>query len=197
MRNFSKTAAALAVMLTAAGCTNSTYADVVRFHGATPLSRGTISIVPLAPEATETLEFRTHAATAAEKLRQHGFEPATGAARYIATLGIEQADTPGPAKRSGVSVSVGGGFGIGNNAAVGASVPIGGKADPYSNRTITVSLRIRSAADQNNLWEGRASTAVSAGSAVASTNIAVPALLDALLRDFPGVSGQSTRVRLD
>jgi hypothetical protein len=190
----------LAALLAVAACSNNTYADVTRFHSNAPISRGTLAIVPPDPAMADSLEFRTHAESVAVQMRRLGYSTGLPASQveFIATLDITQVDGMGNVSRPGVSVGAGVGVPIGSNAGVGANVavPVGSSRRNPALRTTTVAVTIQRRADRAQIWEGRATKEVSASDNLAAATNAVPALAEALFREFPGTPGQTVRVRL-
>jgi hypothetical protein len=190
----------VAAMLALAACSNNLYADVTRFHTNQPISRGTLAIVPPDPAMSNSLEFRTHAETVAVQMRRLGYSTGLPATQvdYLATVDITQVDAQGNVSRPGVSVGGGVGIPIGSNAAIGANVavPVGGSRRNPALRTTTLQVVIQRRADRVQVWEGRATKQVAANDDLAAATNAVPALAEALFREFPGTPGQTVRVRL-
>lgn len=190
----------LAAILAVAACSNNIYADVTRFHTNAPISRGTIAIIPPDPAMANSLEFRTHAETVAVQMRRLGYSTGLPASQveFLATVDITQVDAQGNVSRPGVSVGGGVGVPIGNNAAIGANVavPVGSSRRNPAQRTSTLAVTIQRRVDRAQIWEGRATKQVAANDDLAAATNAVPALADALFREFPGTPGQTVRVRL-
>jgi hypothetical protein len=190
----------MVAMLALAACSNNIYADVTRFHANQPISRGTLAIVPPDPAMANSLEFRTHAETVAVQMRRLGYSTGLPATEvdYVATLDITQVDAMGNVSRPGVSVGGGIGIPIGSNAAIGANVatPVGGSRRNPALRTTTLAVSIQRRADRTQIWEGRATKQIAANQDLAAATNAVPALAEALFREFPGTPGQTVRVRL-
>lgn len=200
MRTRSLAVLPVAAMLALSACSNNSYADVVRFHSNQPISRGTLAIVPADPAVADSLEFRTHAESVAVQMRRVGYSTGLplSQVQYIATMDVTQADSAGNVTRPGVTVGGGVGVPIGSNAGVGASVavPVNSSRRNPAMRGTTLSVQIRRAADRTNIWEGRASKEANVNDDGANAGTAVPMLAEALFRDFPGTTGQTTRVRL-
>jgi hypothetical protein len=190
----------LAAILAVAACSNNIYADVTRFHTNAPISRGTLAIVPPDPAMANSLEFRTHAETVAVQMRRLGYSTGLPASQveFLAVVDITQVDAMGNVSRPGVSVGGGVGVPIGNNAAIGANVavPVGSSRRNPALRTSTLAVTIQRRADRAQIWEGRATKQVAANDDLAAATNAVPALAEALFREFPGTPGQTVRVRL-
>lgn len=190
----------LAALISLSACSNNLYADVTRFHTNQPISRGTLAVVPIDPAMANSLEFRTHAETVAVQMRRLGYSTGlpAGQVDYLATIDITQADAAGNVTRPGVTVGGGVGVPIGSNAGLGANVavPVGGSRRNPALRTTTLSVQIARRADRTQIWEGRASKQVNAGDDIANATNAVPALADALFREFPGTPGVTVRVRI-
>lgn len=189
-----------AALVSLSACSSNIYADVTRFHTNQPISRGTLAVVPIDPSMAGSLEFRTHAETVAVQMRRLGYSTGlpTSQVDYLATIDITQADGAGNVTRPGVNVSGGVGVPIGSNAGLGANVavPVSGSRRNPALRTTTLFVQIARRADRTQIWEGRASKQVNAGDDIANTTLAVPALADALFREFPGTPGVTVRVRI-
>jgi hypothetical protein len=96
---------------------------------------------------------------------------------------------------SGLSVGIGGGT-FGRNVGIGGSVNIPvGRSRPNEVAINMLELQLKRRSDNSVVWEGRAVSEARAGTAGAAPGTVVPQLADALLRDFPGTSGQTVRVR--
>lgn len=187
-----------ATLLAVAGCASTPKANVLRFHQNPPAATGTINLKPLAPDAASSLEYEVQAAAVARELRAKGFTivvstGATTATQFTALVGLETTERNAIARRSGLSIGLGGGFSSGGvGIGTGVSVPVGKKPAPTTAATTTLSVRILANPDGVPRWEGRASLDTEAagqrGTALAST------LAQALFADFPGPSGQSVAV---
>nr|WP_310522631.1 DUF4136 domain-containing protein [Polymorphobacter sp.] len=200
MKTLQFAAIPVAALLALTACSNNIYADVTRFHSNQPISRGTLAIVAADPSVGASLEFRTHAETVAVQMRRLGYSTGLPAsqAEFIATVDITQADAQGNVTRPGVTVGGGVGVPIGNNAGLGANVavPVGGSRRNPALRTTTLAVQIQRRADRAQIWEGRATKQVAANEDIAQATNAVPALSEALFREFPGTPGVTARVRL-
>ena len=197
-------AAACAVVLAVSGCatTGASSVDVKRFHLGTPVTRGTIALVPANSAGSFSLEYRTYADAVANELRAQGFTPApvdSGPA-YIATLTITQNVAVGPPRPSPFSIGIGGGgFSGGRGGGVGlgggVGIPIGhGRRDAVE--VDAIAIAIKRAADQTLIWEGSAQATIDTRSPQATLARAVPAMARILLAGFPGPSGVTQHVPL-
>ena len=93
-----------------------------------------------------------------------------------------------------MSVGVGGSTGsYGSGIGLGIGINLSGK--PKDIVTSTLSVQIRRRADNLAIWEGRASTDAKDGSPAAQPGIAAAKLAGALVRDYPGQSGQTITVK--
>lgn len=167
-------------------------ADVTRFHIAPPGARGSVFLEPPG-SAPPTLEYQNHAGAVASALRQAGFSIADSraAADLFGTVSFEQASREAAAKRSPITIGIGGGtFGGNVGVGVGTSFGVGKKTDGEVNVN-TLALQLKRKSDGTVMWEGRAVAEAAEGSRYGPLTAAVPALADALLRDFPGTSGQT------
>lgn len=170
--------------------------EVTRFHLLSPpasaITGGSIRVEPADPTAQSELQFGALAAIATAELTRAGFRQAAGGQSpdHIVRIGLTGTSEM-VRKRSPFSVGIGGSTG-GWNGGVGGGVtfPIGG-----GTRTVTqaqLTLQIRKASDGSAIWEGRAS-AIAPG---ADALTAAPALLQALLQNFPGPTGQTQTVKV-
>jgi hypothetical protein len=190
------TAACLAAL---GGCASERMtADVVRFHSGFAVQQGqSISIAPVDPGLANSLEFSTYAALLAERLARRGYKPATtGPADLVAELAFGQVtrDTSIEAGRSPVTVGVGvgggsGSFGLGG----GINFPIGKSSSQNRGmRDTQVSVRIKRSGENKPVWEGRATSESLNVESNSLTNL-MPAMIDAVLSNFPGESGKTSR----
>ena len=194
-----RAAAPFAALLLVAGCaTGPSGIDVTRFHLGAPIARGTIVVEPANPALAGGLEFQTYAAQLAEGLRGIGFSPVGSLlpAEYVAAMSYGQ--TQQLSGRSGPQSSVG--FGIGGGSfgrsggvglSTGVQVPVGGGGSNVVNVNV-LSVQIKRRSDQTMIWEGKAVSQAPSGT---SLGTAMPGLINALLRDFPGPAGQTVNYR--
>jgi hypothetical protein len=183
--------------LLALGACSSTIppVEVTRFHLSEPFEKGSVTIVPAPGGTGDSLEFRTYAAALARSMAPLGFTGPDGQGRpLIAELDFSRGSRTEMAKRSPVSIGVGGGsFGRGGGIGIGTSFGLGGNG---SGEVIMsrMAVRIKQKGDGKTLWEGRAETSAAARSAGAQPGLAADKLAAALFRDFPGQSGQTITV---
>ncbi len=168
-------------------------ADVTRFYvdDVHAFAGKRVTVKPARPDL-EGLEFAEAAARLGEALGKLGFVPAgEGEPDWIADL--DYSVTPlATESGSDARIGIGGGhFGRHVGLSGGLSLPLGknGPDTVYSRR---ISLALVDAASGTRLWEGRA---VSVGR-VKDLGAVMPLLIEALLRDFPGRSGQTVEVEL-
>jgi hypothetical protein len=180
-----------ALMLPAAAHAATVKVEVTRFHilapPASPLAGSSIMVA-----AASSLQFGALAAAANAELAKAGFKLAAGGqpADHVARISLTGSSEV-VRKRSPISIGIGGGTG-GWNGGIGGGVtfPVGG-----GTRTVTaalMTLQIRRASDGSAVWEGRASTIAPSIDPIS----AAPVLLQALLKGFPGPSGQSVTVKV-
>jgi hypothetical protein len=184
-------APALVVLALLAGCASGRFeASVTRFHLQPPPPGQTVAVVPVNPALAASLAVQSDARAIASELLLAGFPAAPEAsADLIASFGLATSVSEGLPRQSPVSVGIGGGTASGN-VGVGGSVnfPVGGQRTSTTTRTeLTLSLKRR--ADQQVVWEGRASTTSSGPPAPQTTVL----LARAALAGFPGPSGQTVR----
>ncbi len=189
---------AAAALVAACSTTGSNRADVTRFHLGGPVARSTVFVTPVDAADAASLEFRTYASVVTEALRRVGFTPAPALAQseVVAVFGAQQTSREAMSGGSGLSVGIGAGT-FGRNIGLGGSVNIPvGERKPNEIVVSMIELQLKRRSDNSVIWEGRAMTEARSGAPNSSLGTVVPALVDALLRDFPGPSGQTVRVKL-
>lgn len=170
--------------------------DVTRFHLLAPpapaITGASVAVEPADPAAQPELQFSALAAIANAELARAGFRLALPGQAPDYRVRLALAGTSDVVrKRSPISVGIGGGTG-GWNGGIGGGVsfPVGG-----GTRTVTaaqMTLQIRRVSDGSAVWEGRASTIAPGADPIS----AAPALLQALLKGFPGPTGQTQSVKV-
>ncbi|MBW7945088.1 MAG: DUF4136 domain-containing protein [Sphingomonadaceae bacterium] len=189
-----KQALALTALALLAACTTNRFeADVTRFHMTPPGLRGSIYLEPIDKAAAGTLEFQNHASVVGTELAEHGFAPAEAreGAEYIGVLAYGQTVREGVGGGSPVTIGIGGGT-FGKNVGVGLGTSFGvGEKKSRATAINMLALKIERASDKSVVWEGRAVAEAGSTSRYGPLSAAMPALADALLRDFPGTSGQT------
>ncbi|MCG2841012.1 DUF4136 domain-containing protein [Sandaracinobacter sp. RS1-74] len=194
-----KTAAAIlsaALMLSLGACSSTPKANVLRFHQNQAIERGTIYIRPANPQMAGSLEFQAQANAVGGQLQAQGFTvvstPQT--AQFAAVVDVQTSERMAPARQSGLSIGIGGGFSSGN-VGVGTSVnvPVGG-SQPRANvaTTTTLSVAIVSNPGNQSVWEGRSSLDTEAGGQQGTT--LAPVLAQTMFKGFPGPAGQTVQV---
>lgn len=193
-----KTAVAIlsaALALSLGACSTTPKANVLRFHQNQAIERGTIYIRPQNPQMAGSLEFQAQANAVGAQLQQNGFTvvntPQT--ARLAAVVNVETSERTAPARRSGLSIGVGGGFSSGH-VGVGTSVnvPVGGQPRANVATTTTLSVAIVSNPGNQSIWEGRSSLDTEAGGQQGTA--LTPVLAQTLFAGFPGPAGQTVAV---
>ena len=182
-----------AFALLAACTTNRFEADVTRFHMTQPGLRGSIYLEPLDKAAAGTLEFQNYASAVNTELAEHGFSLASSreGAEYIGVLAYGQTTREGVGGGSPITIGIGGGT-FGKNVGVGLGTSFGiGEKKTKETAINMLALKIERTSDKSVLWEGRAVAEAGSTTRYGPLAAAVPALADALLRDFPGTSGQT------
>lgn len=193
---------ACAAPLLVAGCATGPQSfpvQATRFHYDAVAGRGTVAVEPLAGATTPSLEYKTYAAAVQTELLRLGFtNPAPGARPdYIATVGFTRANRPLPARRSPVTVGLGGGgysggWGSGGGVGAGINFPVGGGAARQGIVT-ELSVRLRQGADA--VWEGQAQSLTDTIAPDADTGSIAARLAAALFSGFPGESGRTIEVK--
>lgn len=172
-------------------------ADVVRFHGATVPSGQSVALEAADPEQAGSLEFSSYANRLGEGLGRLGFKPAATTDAAPGLIGqIGYATTLRPVLRDGddspvhVGVGVGGG---GGNVGVSVGTVFGlGKREPRGGARVHELRLVLKTPEGAAVWEGRATTETDERTPFAEV---APGLVDALLSDFPGPSGRTTRYK--
>ena len=200
MRRHALIVTAFALMLPAVADAATATVEVTRFHLLVPpaaaITGASIAFEPAptsdAAQPPSSLQFSAVAAAASSEFARAGFKPVAGGqgADYVARIALSGSSEV-VQRRAPFSIGLGGGTG-GWNGGVGGgvSIPIGG-----GTRTVTaalMTLQIRRMSDNSTVWEGRATTIAPAADAMS----AAPALLQALVKGFPGPSGQTTKVKV-
>ena len=196
--------------LTAGGCTTLTPgAEVTRFHrlDAAAMPRGVYRFAAAAPAPmpaaegtalpTASLEQRSYEAAVAQQLDRLGFVPIVASnanrASYAVTVRVDRTAQAATARRSPVSVGVGGSTGsYGSGVGLGVGINLGG--GPGSQIVTRLSVRIDREGEALALWEGRAQQVAGARTPAAQPGIAAARLAEALFAGFPGTSGQTITV---
>jgi hypothetical protein len=198
-----KISIALAASLLAllGGCANERLsADVVRFHSRFAVQQGqSIVVNPVDPALNGSLEFASYAAVLGARLQALGYKVSVpgpnGPTDLVADLAYGQAirDTAIEGGRSPVSVGVGVGGGSGSFGLGGSlNFPIGSRQNQNRGmRDTQVSVRIKQSGDYKVVWEGRAN-ATSLNVDANSLPSLMPAMIDAVLSNFPGESGKTS-----
>lgn len=184
--------ASLAIAAALAGCaTPAARTEVSTFHQWPGTTAPTYELTR-APSQTGSLEFDAYERTLREQLRAAGFVPASPA-RYRVAMDYKVVQDNNIGARPSPLLGLGGFIGSGVGVSVG--VPIGGGQGGDTNLfTRTVRLMIDDAQAQpsaSRVWE---STATSVGNTPSLTE-ALPAMLGAMLADFPGPSGGTRTVQ--
>lgn len=193
-----KRIAALLVPMMLAGCQTAVApVEVTRFHMGDQTGRGSIAVEPLSLSDESSIEYRTYAAAVGRELQRIGFTEQSVASnsQFIANVSYMRGarDTLGGG-RSPVSVGVGGATGsYGSGVGLGIGINLSGPPKPVI--VTQLNVQIRRHADRNVIWEGRAVTEAKEGSAAAQPGMAASKLAQALFKDFPGVSGQTIKVK--
>ena len=184
-----------AAALVLGACSTTPNANVLRFHQNQPIGRGTIYLKPANPALAGSLEFQAQANAVGAELRKQGFEPVSSpqVAQFTAVIDVQTSERVGPARQSGVSVGIGGGFSSGN-VGIGTSVqvPVGGQPSPQVATTTTLSVSIVQNPGNQAIWEGRSSLDTQPGGQRGTT--LTPVLAATLFQDFPGPAGRTVQV---
>ena len=193
--------AAIGLAALVAGCaTNdgmvSSGVDVTRFHLGNQPARGTISVEPVDSSQAGSFEFNRFANSVERELSRLGWQVTRGNARseQVALVRVGQGARES-ARRSGISIGIGGGGYLGGGFGIGTGiqVPIGGWR-PNMVVTTELAVRLQRRSDGTAIWEGRAQMDARGNSPLANAANAVDRLAPALFQGFPGESGRTIRV---
>lgn len=166
--------------------------EVTRFHLNQPLAPGAVQSVPINGIDGSSIEFRTYAIAVGREMARLGF--AEGSGPYVAEIGYARDTRERLARRSPVTIGIGGGsFGGNVGVGLGTSFGVGGdgsRADIVSR----LEVRLKRRSDQTVVWEGRAQTQAPANAPAAQPGLAAEKLARALFVGFPGESGRTITV---
>ena len=198
--HFIAKASAAAVLIGLSGCVATLNpVDVTRFHvgeQGQSIERGTIMVVAGPSADAQTLEFRSFASAVGRALQGAGYQEVRSDADavFIAQTSFDRSIRPAGAKRSPVSVGVGGSTGrYGGGLGVGIGINLSGKPKDIVDTELKVAIRRK--ADNAIIWEGRAVLEAKQGTAGAQPGLVAAKLADTLFRGFPGPSGRTIRVK--
>ena len=180
--------------------------EVTRFHnnataGLAPGTRYAVDVLThgdasaAGGAAQPSLEWNSYRIAVERQLQLLGFvaAPEGTAAPLKVRIAFDRSDRMPLAKRSPVSVGVGGSTGsYGSGVGLGIGINLGG--GPKQMQDLQLSVRIDDAATGQALWEGRALSAVPVKAPAAQPSIAAAKLAEALFKDFPGESGRTNSV---
>jgi len=197
-------AAVMGLAALAAGCATgagggaavATGVEVTRFHLGNDPARGMIAVTAMDPAQRGSMEFGRYSAAVARELARLGWTvvPDNGRSEQVALVRVGQGSRAEGARRSGLSVGIGGGLGGGNvGVGGGVGVPIGGSRGAAVVVT-ELAVRLQRRSDGTAIWEGRAQGEARAGTPLADRANAVDWLAPALFQGFPGESGRTIRV---
>ena len=174
------------VLVVVAGCaTTPGPINVTRFAATPDIVRG--AAIP-APGGPPTLEQRMYEDAVGRALARTGFG-GSDLPRYTYSVDVNRDTRPRLARRSPVTIGIGGGTGgYGGGVGLGASFGLGGQRS--GDGVVTrLSVQMRERPSGRVVWEGRAE-----GESTVSDAASIDRLADALFRDFPGESGRTISV---
>lgn len=170
--------------------------EVTRFHNAVPnWAPGTRYSIATEPAVMPSIEWNSYRAAVDQQLQRQGLVAAGSNERapLRVRVAFERSEEAAAARRSPVSVGVGGSTGsYGSGLGVGIGLNLGG--GPKRMQDLQLSVRIDDAATGQALWEGRALTSVPVKAPAAQPSLAAAKLAEALFKDFPGESGRTISV---
>ena len=197
----------IAASLALGGCATAVPpVEVTRFHGNAPAgwapgARYVVDEIPLGDPAAmigakaPSLEWSSYRTAVEQQLQRQGFVAAANGDRapLKVRIGFDRSEQAAAARRSPVSVGVGGSTGsYGSGVGLGVGINLGG--GPKRMADLQLSVRIDDSATGQALWEGRALTAVPVKAPASQPSLAAAKLAEALFRDFPGESGRTISV---
>ncbi len=170
--------------------------EVTRFHlPDTAMLRGTVAVEAAPGMDAGSLEQRSFQAAVARELQRVGYqEVSAGGGTQVAEVRLERRTYQPVRGGSPVSVGLGGSTGsYGSGVGLGLGIDLSGPPPAMTETRLGVVIRDR--ASRSAVWEGRASFAVRADSALATTQLGAAQMAAALFRDFPGRSGETVLVK--
>lgn len=166
--------------------------EVTRFHLGQAIAPGPAQTAPLPGIDGTSIEYRTYAIAVARELERLGFSDGTGP--YLAEVGFARDTRERLARRSPVTIGIGGGS-FGGNVGIGVGTSFGVGGDRSKADIVTrLEVRLKRRADQTVIWEGRAVTEAPANAPAAAPGLAAEKLARALFAGFPGESGRTITV---
>ena len=168
-----------------------------RFHLGTPITRGTIAVLPSDPSLANNVEFRTYQQVVETELRNIGFGPVGSLMNPEFTATMVYGQRLQASNQPQSQTTIGFGFGsFGSNVGAGANVavPVGGRRGPNLVAVNELALQIKRSQTMSPIWEGRATASGPSDSPTSSLQATIQPLSRALLSEFPGPSGTTTRV---
>jgi Domain of unknown function (DUF4136) len=182
----------ISIALSLGGCAASIPpVEVTRFHLGSAIVPG-----PVAPASVGGgLERGSYDAAVARELARLGFAAGGASARYTFSTEVTRDTREALARRSPVSIGIGGGTG-GYGGGVGAGVSFGLGGNRSRETVVTrLSVQLRERGGAGVVWEGRAETEAPSNAPAAQPGLAADKLAAALFKDFPGESGRTISVR--
>jgi hypothetical protein len=207
MTSYLPAALLAAASLALGGCATAVPpVEVTRFHGNAPAgwasgTRYAVDEAPLGDPAAmiganaASLEWSSYRTAVEQQLQRQGLVAAANGERapLKVRIGFDRNEQAPAARRSPVSVGVGGSTGsYGSGVGLGVGINLGG--GPKRMADLQLSVRIDDAASGQALWEGRALTAVPVKAPASQPSLAAAKLAEALFKDFPGESGRTISV---
>jgi hypothetical protein len=207
MTSYLPAALLAAASLALGGCATAVPpVEVTRFHGNAPAgwasgTRYAVDEAPLGDPAAMiganavSLEWSSYRTAVEQQLQRQGLVAAANGERapLKVRIGFDRNEQAPAARRSPVSVGVGGSTGsYGSGVGLGVGINLGG--GPKRMADLQLSVRIDDAASGQALWEGRALTAVPVKAPASQPSLAAAKLAEALFKDFPGESGRTISV---
>jgi Domain of unknown function (DUF4136) len=181
----------LSTALALGGCAASIPpVQVTRFHLGSQIVRAPVALVGVG----NSLERAAYDAAVARELARLGFAAGSSDARYTFSTEVTRDTRAGLAKRSPISIGIGGGTGgYGGGVGAGVSFGLGGNR---SNETVVtrLSVQLRERSGTGVVWEGRAETEAPTNAPASQPGLAADKLATALFKDFPGESGRTITV---
>lgn len=187
-----------ALCLGLAACTTPSYyspVEVTRFVNADGIEfpPGPIGVRAAPGQDPQDPAYAAYQTALTERLDAIGFQVAGDAAPYTALIEVDRWIVEPGGERSPVTVGGGASVGsYGSGVGLGIGIDLSGREPDEIDTELAVSIRPSAGGDA--IWEGRARFTASANSEYAELRNAAEHVVGALLKDFPGNSGETIEV---
>lgn len=196
MLRFARAPLAAAVLLAGCATPYASPVEVTRFTGVAPalLGRGPIAVQAAPGQPVASWDHAAFQSAVASRLERLGYTVTGDMAQQVAEISVERRAVPPGARRSPISVGIGGGTGsYGSGIGGGIGIDLTPRPGPIADTELHVI--IRPSGGGTALWEGRARFSASADSRYGDARATADRLAEALFDGFPGRSGETIEVR--